>query len=282
MLAGSASGCFEAVPDVESSSTSSQSDTSASATGSGSATGTGSSAGASSTTAATTAASCMPSDAVSTVDCGSGQMCTTDTQACCYAFLGVMEPELACGCPDACGPGASEFRCDGPEDCPPNQVCCAVFDGQVSRASCTMANECFAGPAGAITLCQIPADCPPSPGIACIAATMLPDIPNHMTVCWADEYAGCGSPADCPNPDAACLDAGSMGAVCSPPCMADDECPRPTSGEVIDPVCLGGISTPTGKGCAFACDGGKPCPDGMACQPVSVGGSDVLLCVRPS
>lgn len=275
--------CFEEVPDVSASSgdTGSATDASTSdATTAGATTGTSTATtGATGTT--TGPGTCLPSGAAQTIDCGAGQTCTPDTQACCYTFIGVPAPQLGCGCPDACGPNASEFRCDGPEDCPSAEVCCAVFDGAKSRASCMSEIDCFGGPMGGFPLCHSVAECPPGPGSVCAGATVFPDIPNHMGICAIDDYAACTSPLECPDSTSACASADNGGSACARGCDTAGECPPPISGEPLAPSCIEGFPTSTGKACAFECQGDAQCPMGMACRLVQTDSGSFQLCVHP-
>ncbi len=54
--------------------------------------------------------------------CGSS-ICNVMTQSCCLQFH-----NASCGPTGACSPG-NRIECDGPEDCPSGESCCAVLNG---------------------------------------------------------------------------------------------------------------------------------------------------------
>lgn len=85
------------------------------------------------------------------IACGANA-CTTTAQLCCTSDNGVTGD-----CQQVQNPscGASEFLCDGPEDCEPaNPECCV----QGGYAACRPAGYC-AQQAGARFMCHVTADC---------------------------------------------------------------------------------------------------------------------------
>lgn len=81
----------------------------------------------------------------------------------------------------------------------------------------------------------------------------------------------------CPRPYEECYDFLAPDyTVCTLPCMQDDECPAPASGDA-QPSCAGQNSDQ----CVLDCSGGATCPDGMECQQVGPGGM-FERCLWPS
>jgi len=64
--------------------------------------------------------------------------------------------------------------------------------------------------------------------------------------------------------------------ACTLPCMEDDDCPQPTSGDA-PAVCAG----QNGDQCVIDCAGGATCPDGMECQMAGPAGM-FERCLWPS
>ena len=68
----------------------------------------------------------------------------------------------------------------------------------------------------------------------------------------------------CPPPYEVCYEfSGPNHSVCTQPCMQDDECPVPTTGDAT-PVCAG----QDGDQCLLNCANGATCPDGMECLDI--------------
>jgi hypothetical protein len=95
-----------------------------------------------------------------TIACGANR-CVVGKEACCVGAAGA----AACMPRDGiCALGAAR-RCDGPEDCDGERVCCArgeLVGGY--RSTCAKAGEC--AQLGGAIMCRSGADCPPG-GHAC-------------------------------------------------------------------------------------------------------------------
>jgi len=116
----------------------------------------------------------FPADlAVAPVAVACGEMTCTDGNACCISRHQGM---TSYACMATCDPGEVSLSCDGPEDCPSTNACCATLvlgggmggmgSGMSSSASCESAtNDCSTGnldlPDRTITtkLCHMPSDC---------------------------------------------------------------------------------------------------------------------------
>jgi hypothetical protein len=84
------------------------------------------------------------------IACGANT-CTTQQQLCCTHDNGATGDCQLVSNPSC---GASEFLCDGPEDCPPAMPECCVINGY---ASCYQAGVC--GSNNATFMCHTTADC---------------------------------------------------------------------------------------------------------------------------
>jgi hypothetical protein len=88
-----------------------------------------------------------------TIACGASQ-CVSSREYCCANASG-----SRCVARDAlCTPGAAR-RCDGPEDCDGERVCCARAEAVGGyRSACVKLTEC--GQLGGVPVCRSGADCP--------------------------------------------------------------------------------------------------------------------------
>jgi hypothetical protein len=79
---------------------------------------------------------------VASVTCGGGLICT-GSEGCCFKFGLVLA--LSCTSPLACT-GEGFAMCDGPEDCPADQVCCTTREPDGGfLAECVDASMCTGG-----------------------------------------------------------------------------------------------------------------------------------------
>jgi hypothetical protein len=99
----------------------------------------------------------LPPDAApppATISCGTSH-CLAGSQACCATAAGSSCIPLNGLCL-----GGSVFRCDGPEDCDNNRVCCLRMEGSGLRSACARPAECTQS--GGAAMCRTGADCPGS------------------------------------------------------------------------------------------------------------------------
>ncbi len=275
VLASGLVGCYEPVPDFPNGTSTAGSATAGSTASASTAASAGSTTGAN---------ACEPTNQTETIDCGMGKVCSPNSQACCYTFIGVMPPELACDCPDACGPNASEFRCDGPEDCPGDELCCAMPSGDATRASCVTDQACFSGMG--VPLCQTNADCQiVGPNATCTLASdvMADDIPPFMRVCIPDIFTPCMNDNGCPqliNGTTCVRPSGGTNSICAPPCNVPDDCP-PLPGASAPPVCGTVEGNPQNR-CVFTCMESSECAFNQICAPALVNGQIQTICLWPT
>jgi hypothetical protein len=96
------------------------------------------------------------------VACGT-TTCSLQTSYCCAGSVGATCKVRNVACTD----GAAR-RCDGPDDCGPNLICCARVDPMspgVFRSECTDRRACVP----AVLLCRAPDQCPT--GLVCCPTT---------------------------------------------------------------------------------------------------------------
>ncbi len=229
---------------------------------------------------------CESTDEPPRVACGDNQTCTSATQVCCHSFMGDDPPTLSCACPGACGPGASEFQCDGPEDCDMGQVCCAVYDGanETLHATCQPTTECSNSASfdlNRLALCHPESSmgCPPDYDCVWLDAA---ELPSSYGVCLPKPYLPClADQMNCLDNSAACLALMGQGTepitgtLCSLRCnpqQPDSQCPPAATGTAM-PLCP--TMTNGEPQCMLNCGNGKTCPDGMTC--VSLPNGDLCL-----
>ncbi len=273
MLTCTVAGCYEPVPPLPG-------ETSAATGSSGQAT-TAASAG-----STTGVAACEPADPSPTIDCGEGGSCSASTQACCFTFQNVAMPELACGCPDQCGPNASEFRCDGPEDCPQGEVCCAQFDTEGTvKASCSTLQACASSTG--IPMCQDDGPCQSiDSDLWCFSNAKIGflEFPPYMGLCFPDFYTPCMSESDCAmfengtscvRPDA------STNSICAPACSTPDDCPAPKDMVSAQPLCAV-VEGSVQSRCVFRCENLGQCAPDQVCEQAMVEGQMQTICLWPT
>ena len=121
------------------------------------------------------------------LQCGS-MTCNNATQECCIIPNGGGTPSVSCINIGAACTGGGTARCDGTEDCPTNQVCCAEVQGasQSGAASCrgygTGPNECsgelnLLAQSGQLIICN-------DPGMN------SPDCPSDKRICQSCPFGG--------------------------------------------------------------------------------------------
>lgn len=91
---------------------------------------------------------------------GSPTTCTTPGQECCGVLTDAGSANVMCTAPAQCPAGAVlSLACDGPEDCPGNQLCC----GERAAGGLGFSSSCQAGatcPAMARPMCHDHTQCP--------------------------------------------------------------------------------------------------------------------------
>jgi hypothetical protein len=96
-----------------------------------------------------------PPSGSGTIECG-GVRCNADIEMCCAGAAGTTSCVRQND--NGCGAAASARRCDGPEDCDGERICCAqaAVVGNF-RSACLKPSDCVDG--GGAALCRGPADC---------------------------------------------------------------------------------------------------------------------------
>lgn len=100
---------------------------------------------------ATTAPDASSSPTPGLVECLADR-CLVDRELCCVTASASFCASRSTSCP-----GAAR-RCDGPEDCPTGNVCCARVEGNTYHSACLKLTDCTDN--GGAPLCRSSIECP--------------------------------------------------------------------------------------------------------------------------